>query len=139
LLSRKLRGGGCLALAVLLGPVFLPGEVQAAKTKPVLPLLVHARVLLNSARGPHISKASGEVQNAIKALGGPTINQRIPPLPGGFHVLLNRILVLEAKKLLKQARTQLSKKPGTGAKTALTDVNKAIQDIDSFLVIPWIF
>jgi hypothetical protein len=130
---------GCLAVGVLLGPLVLPGDVQAAKTLPVVPKLELALTLLNSAQGSGLAQAAAAVEDAIMALGGPSTSRKLPSPPGGLYVLYNRLQVKTAQHLLKNAEKQLKSSMSMGAAQALTDVQNALRDVENFLLQPWIF
>jgi hypothetical protein len=124
---------GCLAVGVLLGPLVLSGEVRASKVPPIQAALEIALTYLNSAVGPHLAKATTEVQDALTALGGSTITTRFHS-GAGIDVLLNRHRVLQAQRLLKVAEKQLAAK--NKSPQAQKDIQKALKDIDAFLRLP---
>jgi hypothetical protein len=124
---------GCLALGVLLGALVLPGEARASKVPPVQATLEIALTYLNSAVGADLGKATTEVQDALTALGGPTITTRFHSGPG-IDVLLNRHRVMQAQRLLKIADQLLAAKKNSPQ--AQKDVQKALKDIDAFLRLP---
>ncbi len=130
---------GCPALGVLLGALVLPGDARAAKTLPVVPKLELAVTLLKSAQGSNLNQAATLVEDAIQHLGGPTTTRKLPSPPGGLYVLYNRAQVKAAQRLLKNAEKQLKGSTSQGAMSALTDVQKALRDVENFLLQPWVF
>jgi hypothetical protein len=130
---------GCLALGVLLGALVLPGDARAAKTLPVVPKLEVALTLLKSAQGPDLEGAATSVEDAIMHLGGPSTTRKLPSPPGGLYVLYNRVQVKAAQRLLKNAEKQLKSSKSMGGMSALKDVQKALRDVENFLLRPWVF
>jgi hypothetical protein len=108
---------GCLALGVLLGALFLPGEARAIHKLPSVPALEHVRKLLIGPLNPNVFEAVEQVNKAIVALGG-------PKLQGPIAAALTA--ATETTHAGSKGRKMHGKGAGAGATTATVTVTVEI-------------
>jgi hypothetical protein len=123
----------------LLGGLGVVGEVRAAPRLPPLPLLEFTLFELQSAdQTAPVQQAAKDVAAAIVALGG-VAPMRTFSHPRGLFVLHNRHKLRRSLLAVKLVLRDLRGKPGNGPAKARSDLNAAVQSLETALLTPFLF
>jgi hypothetical protein len=123
----------------LLGGLGLASEVQAAhRLRPVPTLQLVLRDLEAAQQNELVRRAEEHVVAALEALGAPARVQALPQPPQGLFVLHNRNKIKLALVGINRVLRDLNSVSGAAASRARNQLARAVVDLETLLIRPFI-